>query len=236
MSNDAPQGWDDEPSANPQIQKDYEAALGAFLVVFNAIENEMSDIIILALKKAGREEIYGSLNQNGFARKVTTLELLSVAYPQAASQTLLKELRNLAGERNNLAHGHFDQNPLDGSYQIVAGKKVLSVPIEQIVELRKRAEKVWDELRSSAAFFWFDDILEEADTMDETVDLRKSVAANLEQFRKSLRLWETGRLSIADVDPSTGQRHDLTQEHIEHLKRIIAEYEQILAHFDRGNA
>jgi hypothetical protein len=45
MSNDAPPDWyDDEPSADPQIQKNYESALGAFLVLFKAIENEMGDV------------------------------------------------------------------------------------------------------------------------------------------------------------------------------------------------
>jgi hypothetical protein len=29
------------------------------------------------------------------------------------------ELRQIAGERNNLAHGHFDQNPYDGTYDVV---------------------------------------------------------------------------------------------------------------------
>ena len=30
-----PPGWYDFPTADPQVQKDYEAALGAFLVTFN---------------------------------------------------------------------------------------------------------------------------------------------------------------------------------------------------------
>ena len=36
---DATPDWDDVPSADPNIKKDYEAALGEFLVVFNRIEN-----------------------------------------------------------------------------------------------------------------------------------------------------------------------------------------------------
>ena len=42
-------GWHDVPTADPQIQKDYEAALGAFLVAFTQIENIVSDVIFLAL-------------------------------------------------------------------------------------------------------------------------------------------------------------------------------------------
>lgn len=163
MSNEAPPGWyDDEPSADPQIQKSYESALGAFLVLFNALENEMSDVIALALRKAGRDEIYGSLDNDSFSRKITTLELLSIAYPQVASTTLTGELRDLSAQRNKLAHGHFDQNPFDGSYQIVAGRKSASISITQILKLGERAEKAWHELRYSVAFFSFDDVSDNA--------------------------------------------------------------------------
>ena len=158
MSDEARSSWFDEPSADPQIQKDYEAALGAFLVVFNSIENAVSDIIYLALKKAAREDILKSLRGDLFSRKLTTLDLLSIAYPQAASKALVDELRRLGAERNDLAHGHFDQNPFDGSYHIVTDRKTLSVPMDKIVKLTERAERAWDDLRGSQAFFWFDDL------------------------------------------------------------------------------
>ena len=45
-----PPGWHHIPTADPRIQKDYEAALGAFLVAFNRIENTVSDVIFLALR------------------------------------------------------------------------------------------------------------------------------------------------------------------------------------------
>ncbi|RWE29170.1 MAG: hypothetical protein EOS78_30655 [Mesorhizobium sp.] len=140
------------------MQKDYEAALGAFLVIFNRIENTVSDIVVLALKKAEREDILRSLSGDLFARKLTTLELLSVAYPQAAPRELVEELRRLGAERNNLAHGHFDQNPFDGSYRVVTDRNTLSISVAQIGKLTARADKAWDELRSSQAFFWFDDL------------------------------------------------------------------------------
>lgn len=152
-------GFDDEPSADPQIQKDYEAALGAFLVVFNRIENTVSDIIGLVLSKAGRGDTLKSLNGDHFSRKLTTLDLLSLVYPKSMlSKALLEELRYLGGERNNMAHGHFDRNPFDGSYKIVTDRKTLSVPIAKIIKLTQRAEKVCDELRGSLAFFLFDDL------------------------------------------------------------------------------
>ena len=52
-----PPGWHDIPTADPQIQKDYEAALGAFLVTFNRIENTTNEIIHLALQASERQDI-----------------------------------------------------------------------------------------------------------------------------------------------------------------------------------
>jgi hypothetical protein len=158
MTNDEALPWFD-PAADPQFQKNYEPALGAFLVVFNRIENTVSDLIWLALSKAGREDILRSLDGDLFSRKLTTLDLLSIAYPQVMpSKTLIEELRYLGAERNHLAHGHFDQNPFDGTYNIVTDRKTLTVPVTKIVKLVERAEKAWDDLRNSRAFFWFDDL------------------------------------------------------------------------------
>ena len=66
----------------------------------------------------------------------------------------------------------------------------------------------------------------------DTVDLRESIIGDLDRFRESLQRWETGRFSIAEFDSSTGQRRDITQEHIEHLRRIIVELEGVLAHLN----
>jgi hypothetical protein len=153
-----PLEWDDEPFADPQIQKDYEAALGEFLVAFNRIENIVGDVIILALNKAGREEVLGLMKGELFARKVLILDLVSVHFPEVASWTLTSELRSLGSERNNLAHGHFDQNPFDGSYHVVTSQKRLKMPLEKIRKLTERAHKAYDQLRSSQAFFWFEDL------------------------------------------------------------------------------
>ena len=66
--NEAAPGHDSTPSANPQIQKDYEAALGAFLVVFNRIENTVNDVIVLALRKSKRLDILTNLKRDPFSR------------------------------------------------------------------------------------------------------------------------------------------------------------------------
>jgi hypothetical protein len=158
MSDEASSYDFDEPFADPQIQKDYEAALGAFLVVFNAIENSVSDLIHLALKKSDRKEIAKFINGDNFFRKLIVLDLLTIAQPRIASKMLIEKLRALGTERNNLAHGHFDQNPFDGNYQVVTNRKTRSIPIEQISKLTERAESACNELRDSVTFFHVEEL------------------------------------------------------------------------------
>jgi hypothetical protein len=73
INEEAPPDGYDEPSADPRIQKNYEAALGEFLVTFNRIENAVSDVIVLALEKAERNDILGSMSGDTFAQKVLSL-------------------------------------------------------------------------------------------------------------------------------------------------------------------
>ena len=165
-----PSDWvDDIPSADPQIQKNYEAALGKFLVAFNEVEATVGDIIFLALKKAERSEIFKLIPNERYASKILALDLISLTFPKVASIELIGELRSLGGERNRLAHGHFDQNPFDGSYEIVAGKKRQNISIEKIQDLTEQAGRVHEQLRYSQAWFYFDDVTIVASDQDESI-------------------------------------------------------------------
>ena len=161
QSDQTPPGWHDIPTADPRIQKDYEAALGAFLVAFTRIENTASDIIFLALEQAGRKDILNRLRGDSFRRKLVTLELISLAHPRPLQKSAIDELRDLAARRNELAHGHFHQNPFDGSYEILTDRKALPMPVTQLKQLTERAESAWDTLRYAEAYFSFDDLDEE---------------------------------------------------------------------------
>lgn len=156
----------DVPLADPQIQRDYEASLGAFLVIFNGIENTVNEIIFLALQQSGREEILNHLSADSFRRKLAHLELISLAYPDALPPKMINELRDLTSHRNGLAHGHFHQNPFDGSYTIVTNKRERVMPIPQLVQLTERADRASDALRYSEAFFLFDDLDADGDAKD----------------------------------------------------------------------
>jgi hypothetical protein len=69
------------------------------------------------------------------------------------------QMRQIAVERNKLAHGHFDQNPFDGTYDVVTKGSVRSqYTFEDIDRLTERTTKVWDELRYAEAYYSFADV------------------------------------------------------------------------------
>lgn len=68
-----------------------------------------------------------------------------------------KAAHDISGERNTLAHAHFDQNPYSGEYQIVTQRrKRVDMPVAKIRKLALQADRVIDDFRSCQAYLWFD--------------------------------------------------------------------------------
>ena len=57
-----------------------------------------------------------------------------------------------------MAHGHFDQNPFDGSYDVVAKNVRANYPVESLDALTEKATKAWEMLRDSQLYFHFKDV------------------------------------------------------------------------------
>lgn len=145
---------DDIPWADPQIQLDYEAALGRFLVRFNRVENAVDNLITMALEKLNRTDVEIS---GQFLQRVERLELVMLAFPSWPSVPK-DQIKSLAGSRNELAHGHFDQNPYQGDYEIVSRKKSRPWSPSQIESLGDKADEIWHALRNIEACFYFEEI------------------------------------------------------------------------------
>jgi hypothetical protein len=61
-------------------------------------------------------------------------------------------------ERNKLAHGHFDQNPFSGDYQIVHKNIRKEYSVERLDVLTEQANMAWMALRYAEAFYTFTDV------------------------------------------------------------------------------
>jgi hypothetical protein len=151
---------DDPPMADPKIRSEYEAALGRFLVAFNRVDNELTELIALALAKLGRFDLFVRCAEEvDFNRKLFHLELLSLSTEGKPLHGLpIKEMKELAGRRNILAHGHFDQNPFQGNYTIKNKGQRAPFSATVLGKLTKRCDVVWEKLRDGSAGYWFENL------------------------------------------------------------------------------
>jgi hypothetical protein len=64
--------------------------------------------------------------------------------------------------------------------------------------------------------------------MPDTIDVIASVRSSLERQKESLARYQSGQFKLSEAEQATGRTCDVTSEHIETLKRAIAEYELVL--------
>jgi hypothetical protein len=149
---------DGGPWASPEIREGYEAALGRFMLAFNEADNRLTDIITTILTRQKRQDLIGPSTRQNFALKLLVLDLLKASREgQGAASVPIDQLRAVAGHRNILAHGHFDQNPFDGSYQVVSKNIAKDYPVEMLKSLTAEVAKACEALRHAEAFYDFVD-------------------------------------------------------------------------------
>jgi hypothetical protein len=146
---------DEPPFASPEIQELYEAALGRFIVTFNQMDNLLTRVVETILTRLGRETLIDS--RWNFSQKVFVLEMLKLS-PEGhiLRGVSTEDMRQIAGERNHLAHGFFDQNPYSGEYDIVSRKRA-KYSAERVDDLTYKANAVWQQLRYPEAHYVFAD-------------------------------------------------------------------------------
>jgi hypothetical protein len=151
-------GDDDVPWTLPEIRQQYEAALGRFILAFNELDNLLTQIIETTLEGLDRRDLVKTCIQQNFALKLLTLDLLkSSREGTAIADVPIPLMKQIAGERNTLAHGHFDQNPFDGSYDIVVKNVRASYSAERLDGLTEKADKALEALRHASAVHDFSD-------------------------------------------------------------------------------
>ena len=143
------------PFAGPGTQKEYEAALGRFLVAFNRIDNDLRRIVAKLLEDQGRQTLWHQVRGDYYQRHLINLQLLSHGldwFPDLPYD----RLNALNATRNHLAHGHYDQDLFSDNFEIVGKNKRQSatiedvkVSIEEALDLASDVEAVW-------AHIWFE--------------------------------------------------------------------------------
>jgi hypothetical protein len=149
---------DDVPWASPEIRQQYEAALGRFILAFNELDNLLTEIIQTTLERLDRRDLVKAWVRQNFSLKLLTLDLLkSSRESKAIADVPIPLMKQIAGEWNSLAHGHFDQNPFDGSYDIVVKSVRASYSAERLDGLTEKADKALQALQHASAVYDFSD-------------------------------------------------------------------------------
>lgn len=148
--------------ADPAIRTDYEAALGRFILAFNEVDYRLSQVIRAELSQRGRSDLAGTASKGPLAQRLEMLDVLVSDTKNGQLSALpLAELRSLNTDRNNLAHGHFDQNPFDGSYTLVLRAKTRDYPISRILALASELTNMADQFRHIEVLYEFEDLTDE---------------------------------------------------------------------------
>jgi hypothetical protein len=147
---------DGVPWASPEIQRDYEAALGRFIVAFNAVDNLLARVIETVLIKVGRMDLVKPCTEAGYSQKLLTLDLLKQSSAgRGIAEVPVALMHEVGAHRNKVVHGHFEQNPCSGEYEIIAKKAHRYSPTDLDAQTAE-AIKAWHALRHSDAFYAFD--------------------------------------------------------------------------------
>lgn len=116
--------YGDIPWADPQIKKDYEAALGRLILSYNDVDLHLTRLIEECLKQLGNPKHLKKLATGSFLERWDNVRLLRAILPNMPllQDVAFKELHELNELRNIVAHGHFEQNPFQGDYELITRK------------------------------------------------------------------------------------------------------------------
>lgn len=101
------------PVEGLRYQHEYEAALGRLLVRFNDLEIMVGEMLERSLDRLEVPHLYRA--EDYYIQKVDRLELALKALPKWPVPDFTR-LRRINGWRNEMAHGHFHQDPNTGEY------------------------------------------------------------------------------------------------------------------------
>ena len=141
--------WDENdeveiPFADPSIREDYAAALGRLILAHNECDYWLAPLIECCFKRLNNPPNV-DLAQTTFARRLEILQMLqSIPFDLRISSINFRRIGELNTHRNRVAHGHFDQNPFSGDYDIVTIKDAYKKTRQKM--LRKYTSAFMDEV------------------------------------------------------------------------------------------
>lgn len=146
---------DDTPWADPQIQLDYQAALGEFVVEFNRLDDTLNKVLTYALSKIERDRLAKQYIASQFSNRIDLIDLLGGSNVLGLGTAPIADLKAVVNIRNILVHAHFDQNPFDGSYTLIQKGRDSNLKTEAIRKWSQRVSDVTFKMRLFEARWMF---------------------------------------------------------------------------------
>lgn len=150
---------DDIPWADPQIRINYEAALGRLILAHNEMDRHLTLLIEKCLEKLGHPPEHDRFRFGRFTARLNnlrTLNNMSAGLPIAHVD--FDGLEAVNGQRNIVAHGHFEQNPFMGDYILITNKEThRDFSVERLNDITVSLEKQTTALKP-IIYFAFDEI------------------------------------------------------------------------------
>ena len=149
---------DDIPWADPAIRKDYEAALGRLILAHNDVDLNLTRLLRRIIAHLGNSPVLQELTKGSFAKRVENVRILQSIKPDLPLGGIdFKEIADLNSLRNIVAHGHFDQNPFQGDYELITNKKTHSdFSTERLDAITERLGRAKTSILP-LIYFWDDD-------------------------------------------------------------------------------
>jgi hypothetical protein len=118
--------WEEDnvpPFADPNIRPDYVVALGNLILAHSYVDYQLGKALERVVLRIAPDRSLIKYAGGGFDCRLDNLELFLKAAPNSGAVELdVVRLRALNTIRNNVAHGHFEQN-WDGTFQLVSKGK-----------------------------------------------------------------------------------------------------------------
>lgn len=164
--------WHMEDSGVTVSRSEYDGALGAYLVLFNRLEVQASEVHFAALHRLDLTHLF-----RPEAKLIERLVPMEIAFTALRwPKPDFAAIRGINGKRNDIAHGHVHQDPNTGDWQMEDSQKIKRgvseigeysgmtresdirpLSLGQIGAETKRIARVTRELQTCMANYWFDD-------------------------------------------------------------------------------
>lgn len=146
---------DDISWADPAIRQNYEAALGRLILAYNDLDRFVTMMIECVMHDLGDRPELQKLTHGSFSRRLDNLHMLNSIRPDKRIESIgFDDLVELNRLRNIVAHGHFEQNPFQGDYELISNQKThKDFSVERLDDITKRLDEVGDRVKAQV-YFW----------------------------------------------------------------------------------